>query len=108
MALKPAAPRVAVEPVEPGDPPRVARGLLPRRLLGLALAGLLPFLEASAAERLELFNGRNLDGWHTWLVDTQRTDPRRVFTVTNGCLRISGVRMAEPPPAHPGERGPGQ
>lgn len=41
-------------------------------------------------EALELFNGRDLAGWHTWLVDTGRDDPRRVFTVTNGLLRISG------------------
>lgn len=40
--------------------------------------------------RLELFNGRNLDGWHTWLVDTGRADPRGVFSVTNGMIRISG------------------
>lgn len=37
-----------------------------------------------------LFNGRDLSGFYTWLVDTGYEDPRRVFTVTNGCLRISG------------------
>src|SRR5262245_24462295 len=37
-----------------------------------------------------LFNGTNLDGFYTWLVDNQREDPRRVFTATNGLLRISG------------------
>lgn len=39
---------------------------------------------------LQLFNGTNLAGWHSWLVDTRRDDPRRVFSVTNGLLRISG------------------
>jgi hypothetical protein len=39
---------------------------------------------------LVLFNGTNLSGWTTWLVDTKRDDPRRVFSVTNGLLRISG------------------
>lgn len=39
---------------------------------------------------LQLFNGTNLAGWYSWLVDTRRDDPRRVFTVTNGLLRISG------------------
>jgi len=39
---------------------------------------------------LHLFNGRDLAGFHTWLVDTKREDPRRVFTVTNGLIRISG------------------
>jgi hypothetical protein len=37
-----------------------------------------------------LFNGTNLAGWYSWLVDTKRDDPRHVFTVTNGLLRISG------------------
>jgi hypothetical protein len=37
-----------------------------------------------------LFNGRDLSGFYTWLVDTAYEDPRRVFTVTNGWLRLSG------------------
>ena len=40
--------------------------------------------------QLRLFNGTNLAGFYTWLVDTKRGDPRRVFTVTNGMIRISG------------------
>ena len=39
---------------------------------------------------VRLFNGRDLDGWRPWLVDTGGGDPRNVFTVTNGWLRISG------------------
>jgi hypothetical protein len=41
-------------------------------------------------ETMPLFNGTNLSGFYTWLVDTKRTDPRMVFTVTNGMIRISG------------------
>ena len=41
-------------------------------------------------DAVPLFNGTNLSGWSTWLVDTKREDPRHVFTVTNGWLRISG------------------
>jgi hypothetical protein len=41
-------------------------------------------------EVLQLFNGTNLDGFYTWLVDTKREEPRRVFSVTNGMIRISG------------------
>ena len=37
-----------------------------------------------------LFNGTNLAGWTTWLVDTKHADPRDVFTVTNGAIHISG------------------
>src|SRR6187455_2858071 len=38
----------------------------------------------------DLFNGKDLGGWSTFLVDTRATDPRRVFSVTNGMIRISG------------------
>jgi hypothetical protein len=37
-----------------------------------------------------LFNGRNLSGLSTWLKDTGREDPRQVFSVKDGMLRISG------------------
>ncbi|MBI2925903.1 MAG: DUF1080 domain-containing protein [Verrucomicrobia bacterium] len=71
-------------------------GVLVRRLILTSL--LAPILlqagpaEAirSPSEILPLFNGRDLSGFHTWLVDAKREDPRRVFTVTNGLLRISG------------------
>jgi hypothetical protein len=41
-------------------------------------------------QEVSLFNGTDLAGFTTWLVDTKRDDPRRVFTVTNGMIRISG------------------
>lgn len=41
-------------------------------------------------ERVPLFNGKNLDGLYTWLKDTKYEDPRKVFTVENGMLHISG------------------
>jgi hypothetical protein len=37
-----------------------------------------------------LFNGRDLSGWTTWLVDSGTEDRRGVFSVVNGLLRISG------------------
>ncbi len=40
--------------------------------------------------RMQLFNGKNLDGWYTWLRDHRYEDPNRVFTVVNGNIRISG------------------
>ena len=58
---------------------------IPSRLLAAALALSLPGLGAEP-----LFNGRDLQGWHSWLVDTHREDPRQVFSVTNGLIRISG------------------
>jgi hypothetical protein len=39
---------------------------------------------------ISIFNGRDLAGFHTWLVDTKSSDPRHVFTVINGAIRISG------------------
>jgi hypothetical protein len=37
-----------------------------------------------------LFNGRNLAGWSTWLVDARRDDPRRVFRVADGAIQLTG------------------
>lgn len=54
-----------------------------------AIAALAVF--AGAAEPVALFNGRDLDGWYTWLRDIGRdADPNGVFTVADGMIRISG------------------
>ncbi|MBI3855994.1 MAG: DUF1080 domain-containing protein [Planctomycetes bacterium] len=37
-----------------------------------------------------LFNGKDLSGWTTWLGDTKREDPRGVYCVRDGAIRISG------------------
>lgn len=42
------------------------------------------------AEPIALFNGKNLDDLYVFLKDTKHDDPRRVFTVQDGLLRISG------------------
>jgi hypothetical protein len=39
---------------------------------------------------IQLFNGKDLTGLYTWLKDTKREDPRKVFTVQDGLLHISG------------------
>ncbi len=41
-------------------------------------------------EVIKLFNGKDLSGWYVWLKDTGRADPRRVFSVHDGLLHISG------------------
>lgn len=41
-------------------------------------------------ECLALWNGKNLAGLTTWLGDTKREDPRKVYSVQDGLLRISG------------------
>jgi hypothetical protein len=41
--------------------------------------------------KIQLFNGKNLDGWYTFLKGKGRNnDPNKVFTVQNGLIRISG------------------
>lgn len=43
------------------------------------------------AEKIQLFNGKNLDGWYTYLQHSgKNNDPQKVFTVENGMIRISG------------------
>ncbi len=39
---------------------------------------------------IRLWNGKDLTGLYTWLVDTKREDPRKVYSVQDGLLRISG------------------
>jgi hypothetical protein len=39
---------------------------------------------------VRLFNGEDLKGLTTWLKDTKREDPRKVFSVKEGVLHISG------------------
>lgn len=71
-------------------PPDIARIL---RLIRSFVLGVLPVASAIAAGQpapVPLFNGTNLDGWSTWLVDTKHRDPRHVFSVTNGMIRLSG------------------
>jgi hypothetical protein len=39
---------------------------------------------------VRLFNGKDLTGLYGWLKDTRYEDPRKVFSVEDGILRISG------------------
>ncbi|MBS0207729.1 MAG: DUF1080 domain-containing protein [Planctomycetes bacterium] len=64
----------------------------------LLLSGLLALVAQAAdkpepatpSETIHLFNGKDLTNWYTWLSDTKREDPKRVFTVHDGLLHISG------------------
>ena len=47
--------------------------------------------DKTPASPTQLFNGQNLDGWYTYLKDRGRdNDPKKVFTVSDGQIRISG------------------
>ncbi|MDX2153609.1 MAG: DUF1080 domain-containing protein [Bryobacteraceae bacterium] len=60
-------------------------------LAALAAASLLCAQSPVLPERtLRLFNGKNLDGWYTYLRESKYDDPKRVFTLQGGLLRISG------------------
>jgi hypothetical protein len=44
----------------------------------------------SPKEATPLFNGKDLTGLTTWLKDSKREDPKKVFRVTDGQLHITG------------------
>lgn len=47
--------------------------------------------DKAAGKTIHLFNGKNLKGWYTFIKDRGKNeDPKRVFTVKKGLLRISG------------------
>ena len=60
-------------------------------LTGLAVAGAAgqdaPIVPDTV---IKLFNGRDLSGWTTWLVDAKRQDPRGVYSVRDEMIRMSG------------------
>jgi len=70
----------------------------PIHLLSVVVLGLAALVGMAAqsppSQRVtavvRLFDGRSLDGWATWLKDSGRADPKRVFSVADGNLRISG------------------
>ena len=39
---------------------------------------------------IKLFNGRNLEGFYTWIRDLKYSDSNKVFTVQDGMIRVSG------------------
>ncbi|MCS7025878.1 MAG: DUF1080 domain-containing protein [Bryobacteraceae bacterium] len=64
-------------------------------MLALLVCLLAPAFASEQAvvptQKIPLFNGRNLDGWYTWLRDFGYQDPERVFRVENNMLRITGT-----------------
>lgn len=48
-------------------------------------------LEIPGKAQVQLFDGHSLNGWYTYLQGRGRdTDPKKVFTVADGMIRISG------------------
>lgn len=70
------------------------RGLSVPLALGLAaIAGGADDGPIAPAAPIALFNGRDLSGWYPYLKDSQREDPKKVFSVQNGVLRVAGMPM---------------
>src|SRR5436305_15253314 len=62
--------------------------------LSLALAALADDKKAEPLAPqaiLQLFNGKNLAGLYTWVKGTGRQDPKKVFTVRDGMIHVSGA-----------------
>ena len=57
--------------------------------------GAPPESAKAPTETVQLFNGRNFDGWYTWLKDSKYQDPKGVFSVRDGSIRISGEEWGE-------------
>jgi hypothetical protein len=60
----------------------------PRRQLNPPPQGAFAFSPKNAP--IVLFNGKDISGFTSWLADTKREDPRGVFSVKDGMIRISG------------------
>jgi len=43
--------------------------------------------------KIVLFDGRHLDDWYTWLMASKYADPKGVFQVKDGVLRVSGEEL---------------
>ena len=73
--------------------------IMRRRRFSLAvIAGCLRTIcagdEAASAivpqKKISLFNGRDLTGWYTWLRESKYEDPKKVFSVVDAMIHISG------------------
>lgn len=67
--------------------------MIPLALLSILAAAVPQGAEAVAGPKegvVPLFNGKDFTGLTTWLKDTRREDPRKVFTVQDGIIHVSG------------------
>lgn len=59
--------------------------------IGFTQTGNKPLKVKTPKKTIQLFNKNNLDGWYTFLKSRGRNnDPKNVFSVSNGMIRISG------------------
>ena len=61
------------------------------RLFSLQTVLIILVSASSSLGQVQLFDGKSLDGWYTFLQDRGRDqDPKNVFSVQDGMIRISG------------------
>ena len=59
-------------------------------LIPLLLLAQTPGDVITPKEKIVLFNGKNLEGWYTWLQEHKYKDPNHVFSVQDGMIKVSG------------------
>src|SRR6266481_5140576 len=64
--------------------------------LALPLLAQTPGTAITPKKKIALFNGKNLDGWYTWLQENKYQDPKHVFTVEDRAIRVSGEKWGGP------------
>jgi hypothetical protein len=69
---------------------RIAAVLVAAALVSSPMLGVQAPEATRVTSPVRLFDGQSLQGWTTWLKESQRADPKGVFGVRDGVLRISG------------------
>lgn len=70
---------------------QVLPAVLVLALCGVEHSALAADAQAIAPDAvIRLFNGKDLSGWHSWLKESGREDPKHVFTARDGAVHVSG------------------
>jgi len=89
----------ARRPVRPSDPTPLSRSpFVPQHRIfaSIVLAGILASVsygqdEAIVPEKpIQLWNGKDFTGLSTWVKGSGREDPKKVFSVKEGVIHVSG------------------
>jgi 3-keto-disaccharide hydrolase len=60
-------------------------------IIWLIMPGFCVNAQETIVNMKPLFNGKNLNGWYTFLkLEGKNNDPEKIFSVENGLLHISG------------------
>jgi hypothetical protein len=59
-------------------------------LFAASIGSTITTAQETPKQPIKLFNGKDLTGLTTWLKDTKRDDPRKVFSMRDGILHVSG------------------